>query len=45
MDLNDCYNREMEILDEQLQHGQIDIYEYDRAVQELEQDLMDESMR
>ncbi len=39
MGIDECYNREMSILDEQLASGEIDRKEYDSAVRELEVDM------
>ncbi len=39
MSKSDCYNNEMDILDEQFNSGAIDRREYDQAVAELEEDL------
>jgi hypothetical protein len=39
MSIDSCYEREMDILDEQLESGAISRKEYDEAVEELEREM------
>ncbi len=39
MGIDACFDREMAILDEQFESGAIDRQEYNKAVQELEEDM------
>ena len=41
MGIDACFDREMNILNEQLESGEIDSKEYNEAVRELERDMTD----
>ena len=41
MSLDSCYENELDILEEQLACGDIDVKEYNKALGELERDMRD----